>query len=126
MIFFQAQGTNHPVLYTDLFFTSKPYWIHSQPIELKNRDILDCKFKFQHVEPWESCEVCETEIGLTVRLKTHKRAITPGQFAVFSKEYQCLGSAQILNSGVSDFSYYYLKNYKLDKELETTKMSAQV
>lgn len=41
-------------------------------------------------------------------------AITPGQYAVFYNEEECLGSARILNSGVSDFNLNYLNNGMLN------------
>ncbi|KAJ8930616.1 hypothetical protein NQ314_016529 [Rhamnusium bicolor] len=105
-----AQGTNHPILYTSLFFTSKAHWIHSVPEELTRGEILECNFKFQHTEEWTACEVCDTNQGLIVKLSDQKRCITPGQYAVFSKNCECLGSARIVNSGISNFSLNYLQN----------------
>lgn len=104
----QAQGTDHPVLFTNLFFTSKPHWIHSQPEELKEGFTLDCQFKFQHTEIWSDCEICQTTSGLIVKLDAFKRAITPGQYAVFARNQECLGSARIINSGISNFTSFYL------------------
>lgn len=126
MKIFKAQGTNHPILYTDVFFTSKPHWIHSQPVDLKNGDILKCDFKFQHVETWVPCEVCQTNNGLIVKLENSKRAITSGQFAVFAKDNECLGSAQIIDTGGSSFSYSYLKYFKVKNKIGSTKISVKV
>ncbi|KAJ8984185.1 hypothetical protein NQ317_011094 [Molorchus minor] len=93
-----AQGTKHPILHTTLFFTSPAHWF------------FECEFKFQHTEAWVPCEICDTTRGLVVKLHKSKRAITPGQYAVFSKDNECLGSAKIMNSGVTNFSLYYLKH----------------
>lgn len=49
-----------------------------------------------------------------VKLNESLDAITPGQYAVFYKEEECLGSARILNSGVSDFSLNYLNKGMLN------------
>ncbi|KAG5886805.1 hypothetical protein JTB14_031448 [Gonioctena quinquepunctata] len=111
-IIYVAQGTDHPILYTDILFTSQPHWIHSQPPELATGHTLECQFKFQHTQDWAPCEICQTSRGITVRLLEEKRAITGGQYAVFSKDGECLGSAKILNSGVSNFSSNYLKNWQ--------------
>nr|CAI5842711.1 unnamed protein product [Callosobruchus analis] len=109
-IIYVAKGTKHPILYTNLFFTSEPHWIHSKPKILEENFILECQFKFQHTEDWVPCQICQTKSGLTVKLKVYKRAITAGQYAVFAKDGECLGSAKILNSGVSNFSYFYNHN----------------
>ncbi|XP_023017440.2 mitochondrial tRNA-specific 2-thiouridylase 1 isoform X1 [Leptinotarsa decemlineata] len=111
-IIYVAQGTDHPILYTDLFFTGQPHWIHSRPQELVQGNILECLFKFQHTQEWIPCEICETPLGITIRLSREKRAITGGQYAVFAKNGECLGSAKIRNSGVSKFSCNYSTNLK--------------
>lgn len=57
----------------------------------------------------------ENECGLIVHLKNPKRAVTSGQYAVFSKHGECFGSAKIINTGVSYFSYSYFQKHTLDK-----------
>ncbi|VEN50583.1 unnamed protein product [Callosobruchus maculatus] len=109
-IIYVASGTKHPILYTRLFFTSEPHWIHSKPKVLEENFILECQFKFQHSQDWVPCQICQTKSGLTVKLNGYKRAITAGQYAVFAKDGECLGSARIVNSGVSNFSYFYMHN----------------
>uniref|UniRef100_A0A6P7GR48 tRNA-5-taurinomethyluridine 2-sulfurtransferase n=1 Tax=Diabrotica virgifera virgifera TaxID=50390 RepID=A0A6P7GR48_DIAVI len=110
-IIYVASGTDHPILLSDLFFTGVPHWIHSEPPELQSSNILECNFKFQHTQHWKPCEVCKTTHGLTVKLYEEKRALTNGQYAVFSKDGECLGSAKIITTPITSFSY----NYNLDK-----------
>ncbi|CAG9765644.1 unnamed protein product [Ceutorhynchus assimilis] len=109
-IIYVAKGTKHPSFHGSLLFTTKPHWIHSKPKELKKDNILTCDFKFQHTEEWASCKVCQCNDGLLVKLEKSKRALTPGQFAVFYRGDECLGSAKILNSAPSNFTLYYLQN----------------
>lgn len=42
-----------------------------------------------------------------VELDDSKRALTSGQYAVFYREDECLGSAKISHSGASEFSLEY-------------------
>ncbi|XP_044747339.1 mitochondrial tRNA-specific 2-thiouridylase 1 [Coccinella septempunctata] len=117
-----ASGTDHPVLYSKLFFTSKPHWITEKPKELQDEDILECDFKFQHAHDWEPCVIFECSQGLLVHLKTPKRAITPGQYAVFCIGDQCIGSARIINTPVSEFTLNYLDKDCLNvKNLKNSK-----
>ncbi|KAF2893696.1 hypothetical protein ILUMI_12469 [Ignelater luminosus] len=108
-----AQGTHHPALFSGLLYTSPPYWIHSRPKELEDGGIYDCDFKFQHVENFIPCKISETHKGLVVILQTNRRALTPGQFAVFYKNDECLGSAKIVNAGPSNFILHWLENNNL-------------
>ncbi|XP_066245078.1 mitochondrial tRNA-specific 2-thiouridylase 1 [Euwallacea similis] len=108
-VIYLAQGTKHPALYSSLFSTHIPHWISLEPPELKNGSILHCYFKFQHTNNVVSCEVCRSKTGLVVKLKLPKRALTPGQYAVFYRGDECLGSARIINIGASEFSLNYLR-----------------
>lgn len=113
-IIYVSSGTDHSLLYSDLFFTGNPHWIHSEPSELQSGYILECYFKFQHSETWKHCHVCKVEKGLVVKLDEEKRALTNGQYAVFSRNGECLGSAKIKTTPISRFSY----NYDVDKYKE--------
>ncbi|XP_066143682.1 mitochondrial tRNA-specific 2-thiouridylase 1 [Euwallacea fornicatus] len=113
-IIYVVQGTNHPALYSSLFFTCPPHWISLEPPELKKDSILHCYFKFQHTNDVVSSEVCQSNMGLIVKLKLPKRALTPGQYAVFYRGNECLGSAKIIHAGASEFSLNYLKKRTRD------------
>lgn len=105
------------MLNSTLLFTTEPHWITSQPPELRTGDILECDFKFQHVETFTKCRVCQTHKGLIVKLGQDKRALTPGQYAVLYKNGECLGSAKIVWSP-SNFTINYLKN-RADSKLQS-------
>lgn len=112
-IFFQADGTYNSFLYTRLLFTKQPHWIRTEPIELKNNGILKCKFKFQHTHLWSDCRVFSVRNkGLIILLNDVKRAVTGGQFAVLSKDGECLGGAKITNSGVTKYALNYDKLHR--------------
>lgn len=102
---FVAPGTDHPALYTDLLYADKPCWIDRDPFESSAASVLECSFRFQHTKPLVECSVVRTlaagRPGVMVRLKEPLRAITPGQFAVFYRADECLGSARILEPGPS-------------------------
>lgn len=117
MFDFKAQGTNHPALNGTLIFTSEPHWITSQPDDLQSGNILECDFKFQHIETLTRCKVCQTKKGLIIKTAHEKRALTPGQYAVLYKDGECLGSAKITYAP-SNFTLNYLKN-KTDTELHS-------
>ncbi|KAF5275073.1 hypothetical protein FQA39_LY07010 [Lamprigera yunnana] len=100
-IIYVAQGTDHPALYTESLYTSQPHWISICPEEIQNGEVLECDFKFQHIENYIRCQVYKVSSGLIVILETPRRSITPGQFAVFYKDRECLGCAKITNAGPS-------------------------
>lgn len=116
-----ASGTAHPAFHSTTVVTSEPHWISSEPPELVKDHILHCDFKFQHTEQLASCKVCKTHKGLVVTLEKHKRALTAGQYAVFYRNNECLGSARILNSGASNFSLFYINNNKLGDVIDKEK-----
>lgn len=103
----KAQGWYHAALFSDLFITDKAHWIHSKPKELVNNGVLECEFKFQHVQVLQPCTLCESKNGLVVNLNNPIRALTAGQYAVFYRDNECLGSARIIHPGPCQ--YFYLK-----------------
>ncbi|CAH0686175.1 unnamed protein product [Spodoptera exigua] len=90
-----AAGTKHPALWNNICFTDHPHWIHSEPSELTSNNVLDCYFRFQHTKPLTACRVVNNREGLTIILQNNLRALTEGQFGVFYKDGECLGSAKI-------------------------------
>lgn len=99
---FVASGTNHPSLFVQLFFAARPHWIHSVPQPLLQEGIFECDFRFQHTKPLLKCVlIITTNNEVLVRLVRPLRAITPGQYAVFYKGRECIGSARITGLGPS-------------------------
>lgn len=105
---FIAAGTNNPALFTDILYTDAPHWIERKS-PLEQDFIFNCQFRFQHTKPLVDCKIFQTRNGtLFVKLDIPLRALTPGQYAVFYKGNECLGSAKILTTGPS-LNYQILK-----------------
>lgn len=100
-----AAGVDNPAFFSDLLFTKKPHWIDRSPFDdhSKHINVVDLNFCFQHIKPLERCNVVESNDtrGLLVKLNQPLRAIAPGQYAVFYRNEECLGSAQISSAGPS-------------------------
>ncbi len=93
-------GTDHPALFTDIVYTGTPYWIVKNPMD--NGNIIRCLFRFQHTKELVNCVMVRTGSGgLLVKLDKALRALTPGQYAVFYRDGECLGSARITDPGPS-------------------------
>ncbi|XP_063700876.1 mitochondrial tRNA-specific 2-thiouridylase 1 [Culicoides brevitarsis] len=86
-------GTDHKTLKADTIFTSEAIWINKPEFR---GNIFKCKFRFQHTKPLTNCIIYQLSDGkLFVKLEKALRAITPGQYAVFYTDDECLGSARI-------------------------------
>ena len=92
----QASGTEHPALYSESFRTGHPHWIHSVPEELVRDNSFDCRFRFQHTKSLIGAKLESSPSGLKVTLSSPVRSLTPGQYAVFYFEEECLGCARIV------------------------------
>ena len=113
---FQANGTDHPALFTLSLHTEIPHWIHSTPRELTETGVLGCYFRFQHKHPPLRCYVESNLNGeLTVILERPMRAITPGQYAVFYDGDVCLGSARVMTAGPSIYDLNQMDRIELDE-----------
>nr|XP_008532267.1 PREDICTED: mitochondrial tRNA-specific 2-thiouridylase 1 isoform X1 [Equus przewalskii]XP_023487106.1 mitochondrial tRNA-specific 2-thiouridylase 1 isoform X4 [Equus caballus] len=102
-ILFKAPQTDHPALYRDLLRTSRVHWIAEEPPATLVRDkMMECHFRFRHQMALVPCVLTLNQDG-TVWVTAVKpvRALTLGQFAVFYKGDECLGSGKILRLGPS-------------------------
>lgn len=118
-----SPGTNHSALHSDLLYTKNPYWIDRFPMAKQN--IFKCSFRFQHTKPLIDCYLVmassmeQGKHGLLVKLTQPLRAITPGQYAVFYDNGECLGAARILTPGPPiEYSYEHEMYYKEESNEE--------
>ncbi|XP_058424120.1 mitochondrial tRNA-specific 2-thiouridylase 1 isoform X3 [Diceros bicornis minor] len=103
---FVAPRTDHPALYRDLLRTSRVHWIAEEPPAALVRDkMMECHFRFRHQMALVPCVLTLNQDG-TVWVTAVKavRALAPGQFAVFYKGDECLGSGKILRLGPSAYT----------------------
>ncbi|XP_008592117.1 PREDICTED: mitochondrial tRNA-specific 2-thiouridylase 1 isoform X3 [Galeopterus variegatus] len=103
---FVAPQTDHPALYRDLLRTNRVHWIAEEPPAALVRDkMMECHFRFRHQMELVPCVLTLNQDG-TVWVTAVKavRALTPGQFAVFYKGDECLGSGKILRLGPSTYT----------------------
>uniref|UniRef100_A0A131XYF6 tRNA-5-taurinomethyluridine 2-sulfurtransferase n=1 Tax=Ixodes ricinus TaxID=34613 RepID=A0A131XYF6_IXORI len=98
-----APGRDHSALHWRELRTGAPHWIRLPLVGGAGPPSVRCLFKSQHLDPPVPCTVAEgPDGGLAVSLDRHKRAISPGQFAVFyGEDSQCFGSAKITELGPS-------------------------
>ncbi|XP_028602489.2 mitochondrial tRNA-specific 2-thiouridylase 1 isoform X1 [Podarcis muralis] len=109
---FVAPSTDHPALYRDLLRTNRVHWIAEEPpAELIRDKMMECHFRFQHQMALEPCTLTLNQDGTVwVTMVKPIRALTPGQFAVFYKGDECLGSGKILRLGPSVYTLQQGRN----------------
>ncbi|XP_045147796.1 mitochondrial tRNA-specific 2-thiouridylase 1 isoform X5 [Echinops telfairi] len=103
---FVAPHVDHPALFRELLRTSRVHWIAEEPPAALVRDrMMECHFRFRHQMALVPCVLTLNQDG-TVWVTAVKavRALTLGQFAVFYKEGECLGSGKILRLGPSAYT----------------------
>ncbi|KAM4035268.1 mitochondrial tRNA-specific 2-thiouridylase 1 isoform 2-T2 [Anomaloglossus baeobatrachus] len=100
---FVAPCTDHPALLRDLLRTDRMHWISEEPpAELVTNKMMECNFRFQHQMALVPCVLTLNQDGTVwATLVKPIRALTPGQFAVFYKGEECLGSGKIVRLGPS-------------------------
>lgn len=95
-----APGSDHPALYHLTLLTEAPHWITSIPPKVNDIRGFECDFRFQHLHILIRCLLFQGQTGmLEIYLEKPLKALTPGQYAVFYKGEECLGSARILGHG---------------------------
>ncbi|XP_051496077.1 mitochondrial tRNA-specific 2-thiouridylase 1 isoform X2 [Apus apus] len=119
---FVAPSTDHPALYRDLLRTNRVHWIAEEPpAELVREKMMECHFRFRHQMALVPCVLTLNQDGsVWVTLVKPARAITPGQFAVFYKGDECLGSGKILRMGPSLYTMQQGRHREEDAKKEET------
>lgn len=56
---------------------------------------LQCEVRLRHRQPLERCRITNQGSRITVTFDQQQRAVTPGQFAVFYKNGECLGGGVV-------------------------------
>ncbi len=88
-----AQGADHPALFHGGLRASGAHWIHHPGAGTEWR--LQARIRYRQAD--QLCRVLDLGNGeLEVRFDHAQRAITPGQFAVFYRDDECLGGATIV------------------------------
>ncbi|XP_061496285.1 mitochondrial tRNA-specific 2-thiouridylase 1 isoform X2 [Rhineura floridana] len=124
----QAPSTDHPALYRDLLRTNRVHWIAEEPpTELVRDKMMECSFRFQHQMALEPCTLTLNQDGTVwVTMVKPIRALTPGQFAVFYKGDECLGSGKILRLGPSVYTLQQGKNReKMERNVPTDEVKVE-
>lgn len=107
-VIYVASGHDHPALLHDLVHVQSMNWLSEEPFTTRDLKQFDCYFRFQHTKPLVKCVMMPAKqpeqpdgggmmIGkdYIVKLERPLRALTPGQYAVFYNDTECLGSARI-------------------------------
>lgn len=93
-----VQGHDHPLLLSNELTAAQTTWVAGNAPARHFR----CTAKVRYRQPDQRCEVTVLDGGgLNVRFDEPQRAVTPGQYAVFYMDDDCLGGA-VIESARSD------------------------
>ncbi|XP_036596573.1 mitochondrial tRNA-specific 2-thiouridylase 1 isoform X3 [Trichosurus vulpecula] len=103
---FVAPGPDHPALYRDLLRTGRVHWIAEEPpARLVHRKMMECHVRWRHQMELVPCVLTLNQDGsVWVTSVKPMRALATGQFAVFYKGDECLGSGKIMRLGPSAYT----------------------
>lgn len=91
-VLYVAQGTDHPMLYTDRLLADQVHWVSDKP----QPQTFQCTAKFRYRQPDQGVTVHrQTDGTYEVVFDEPQRAITPGQAVVFYQGEVCLGGGTI-------------------------------
>jgi tRNA-specific 2-thiouridylase len=90
-----VQGHDHPALLSEHLSAGQAQWVSGAPPAGKFR----CTAKVRYRQADQPCEVQIQGGTVTVRFDQPQRAVTPGQYAVFYRDDECLGGAVIESVG---------------------------
>ncbi|MGI9331257.1 MAG: tRNA 2-thiouridine(34) synthase MnmA [Gammaproteobacteria bacterium] len=95
-----VQGREHSALWDSTLVTGQPSWVAGEPAALINQGSLACTAKTRYRQQDAPCRVVRrADAGLAVEFEQPQWAVTPGQYAVFYQDDECLGGAVIERTG---------------------------
>ncbi len=89
-----AQGSNHPLLFSDSLAAEQLHWINGKPAD----DEIRCTAKTRYRQPDQHCTLRINGNSCEVEFDQPQRAVTPGQSVVFYNAEHCLGGGIIQHS----------------------------
>ncbi|MDF1763352.1 MAG: tRNA 2-thiouridine(34) synthase MnmA [Oleibacter sp.] len=93
-----AQGTDHPLLFSDWLTTGEIFWVNDAPVSQHMPPVtLTAKVRYRQAD--QTCTLEAIEQGYRVVFDQPQRAVTPGQSVVFYQNDICLGGGVIETTG---------------------------
>ncbi|MFQ5635199.1 MAG: tRNA 2-thiouridine(34) synthase MnmA [Gammaproteobacteria bacterium] len=89
-----VQGRSHPLLWSGGLNAGPIHWIGGEPPALGGGE-LRCRVKTRYRQRDLNCTIRHHRDGLEVRFEAPQWAVTPGQYAVFYVDDECLGGGPI-------------------------------
>ena len=91
-----VQGRNHPLLWSGGLIAERIHWISGEPEALRQNGELRCMVKTRYRQNDIACRIRKIDQGrLQVEFDSPQWAVTPGQYAVFYIDDECLGGGPI-------------------------------
>jgi tRNA-specific 2-thiouridylase len=95
-IIYTGEGKNHPGLFRNVLFVANEelHWIR-EDLQLKSGESMDVEARIRYRQPLEKATLHQFKDGLYVAFKNKQSAIQEGQFVVWYKNEELLGSGVI-------------------------------